>query len=462
MPYQNKDQKAKTIVPKIVSIHSVNASRKKPSTSTSQRPVARNLKATNNAHKVLGSSSSTKAKTKTTKHQPNKSPVKPTVPAASRQIKPGVIDLGINTVKGWYERILTYYGVTDRPDLIYLFGLLSCTCIVFVIFKLSYVWDKNFGFLGGLGNKLRVWKRFGLSSLSMQKPMTPVELDKYFSTMRDTVKLSQSEQWNIKRMAVSRQAHDAYYTLRPHYRDPAKSLAYQMARMMMLFIFQIVLQVLPYFLAGYLLWALLKYLSYWTKASLGFLIEVQYKFIVDWIKAEISKIFAEIINVIVKVLTFGIKKGKTVNVTMPSYPNYVNAWWKKYIKPLLDNIDDEYGCRVDAAKRALAKALGWILLPLKQIYIWYAKLRKYGLDLPYDAFKDLVLKAYPLYVQQNGKFADDLVELDKRFYNMLKRDVVKAQRKSKKVVTTPRGTVNPIVDLREQPKKSQDTCAHIK
>lgn len=470
MQYQTKDTKAKRIVPKIVPIHSVNASRPSAPELLLKKTSLRNVQSseTNRESSKPKNINKSIKKSSTRQQEQHKSTNPVQLPQKSASVQrqgefQSVINASGSKVRDWYERILTYYGVQDRPDLIYLFGVLTCTCIVFVIFKFSYVWDKNFGFLGGIGNKLRVLKRYGMSALTMQKPMTSTELDNYFSLMRDTVKLSQSDQWNIKRMAVARQAHDAYFTLRPQYRDPVKSISYQAARMVMMFIFQITLQILPYFLAGYLLWALLKYISYWTKATVGFLIEVVFKFLVDWIKAEISKIFAEIVNTIVKALTFGIKKGKTINVTMPSYATYVNAWWKKYIKPLLDNIDDEYGCRVDAAKRALAKALGWILLPLKQIYIWYAKLRKYGLDLPYDAFKDVVLKTYPAYVQQNGKFADDLVDLDKRFYSMLKRNVMrKAHKKSTSNEKDHIIPVYPTIDLRQSPKQTQNICARIK
>ncbi len=372
-----------------------------------------------------------------------------------------------------YDRFIAYYGFQNRPDLIYFLKLLLLVALILLSCKFWNVYDRRFGYLGGLKTKIKVFKTMGLSGIfSLKKPMTASQLESYFTSMRQAGKLENVDIWRIKTLAAARQAHDAYFALRPDFKDHNKSLYFQMARLMAVQLFQIAAIVMPYFLAGYVIWALLKYFTFWTKASLGFLLEVQYKFIIDWIKAEISKIFAEIVNTIVKILTLGIKKGKAITVSMPTYSTYVNAWWKKYIKPLLDNVDDEYGCRVDEAKRSVAKAVGWIVLPLKTIYTWYLQLKKYGLDLPYDAFKEMVLRLYPQYVEQHGRLADDLAALDKNFYAMLKRDVIRKSRHSEKntakhgstrEAASPSGSSAQSIDLRPSSTEEPiESCAIIK
>ena len=372
-----------------------------------------------------------------------------------------------------YDKIVAYYGYQNRPDLIYFVTTIILLVILLLSVKFWKVWDDRYGYMGGLSTKLKIFKTLGLNDIfSMKKPMDASQLETYFAGLRQAGKLDNTDIWRIKTMSSARQSHDAYFRLRPNFKDHRKSLLFQMVRLMFVQIMQIAMIVMPYFLGGYLIWAFLKYFTYWTKATLGFLLEVQYKFIIDWIKAEISKIFADIVNTIVKILTLGIKKGKAINVSMPTYSTYVNNWWKKYIKPLLDNVDDEYGCRVDEAKRSVAMAVGWIVLPLKTIYTWYLQLKKYGLDLPYDVFKEMVLRLYPQYVESNGRLADDLVALDKNFYEFLKRDLTHGRsskrhkallKTNKKSSSKVKASAQQTIDLRSDINEShEETCQVIK
>lgn len=407
----------------------------------------------------------------------------PPIAATKDTIKPkpvtkpiiAAIPLDVST-GSWFtkvrNRIINYYGLQSRPDLVLLFTVLAVIITTIGVNHLLKKWDDKYGYLGGLTTKIKLFHNLGLNRImSLTKPMNDAQLESYFGLLRQAGQLDKESIWKIKTLASARQAHDAFFQLRPFFRDKTKNVNFMLARVNMLLITKLALIVLPYFLIGYVLWALIKYFKYWTKASTGFLLEVQYKYLISYIVYEISKIFSKIVTVMVKALTLGIVK-KTIDIgQQPEYSKYVDAWWKKYVKPLVNDVNHEYGCRIDEAKRATAKAVGMLLLPVKQIYVWYIKLRRYGLDQPFEAFKRTVVTNYPAFVESNGRYADNLQYLDKKFYNLLRKNVEHAKGFKRLKRSSRKAQVNKAwagpnkdisIDLRKPPEKQQDVCQIIK
>ncbi len=370
---------------------------------------------TSPARKTTGQTSSASLKSKSQSPVNSNFENMQNVPAAAKQKASSLW----HRLSAWWQAFL---GNDVREPDKRLYIRLSILLILFGCGIICWkIYDDNFGYLGALSTKLKVMKTAGWSSLNlMKKPMSPESLTQYFAAMREAGSLTNLELHGVQVAAAARKAHDAFFTFKVFHFDKAESAAHLATWAFLMGVATVMLYIAPIFLTLYTLWLLLKYFKYWTKAALGYLLEVNFKFIVDWIVAEVKKVFAEIVNMIVKVLTFGIKKGKTVTVSMPKYSDYVKKWYKKYITPVLREIDNEYGCRVDTRKRKIAKALGWILLPVKQIYSWYAMLKRYGLDLPLSEFRDSVMRTYPAFVKVNAQYADNLTELDRKYYEYLR------------------------------------------
>lgn len=313
------------------------------------------------------------------------------------------------------------FATKATPDQQLYTSISTCLIILAGIVIILKMYDDSFGYINSIKTKLKVLRNAGMSSLNyLKSPMSPSQLETYFARMRDAGNLSDLEMHSLHTAVIARKAHDAFFEPKLFQSNPAETAMHMATWAFIMAVGSVLMMIAPIFGAFYLLWFIIKYFSYLVKAVAGYWLEVVFKFVIDTIAATVKKVVAEVVNNIVKVLTFGAKK-QSISVKMPVFSEYVAKWWKKYVNPLLKNIDDEYGCRIDTGKRKLAKTLGWILLPVKQMYIWYAEIKRYGVDLPFDQFRSIVMEKYPKFVQRNANYADDLTMLDAKFYEYLKR-----------------------------------------
>lgn len=323
-----------------------------------------------------------------------------------------------NTV---FAMIKTLFGIPDRPDTRYLVEIsLLASLVAFVIFAIAW-YDDNVGYMKSVKHQIELLNAFGYKNVfRLKNPLSDTQLATFYKKLSDLGTLDKRDVIRIKQVSHAKLAHRAYFKPRPFYNNPFDSLHMTGLQQKMLMVSSLSLQLMYPFIFGFVVWFLLKYCTrYLFRAFAMFWLEVIFAFVIDWIVSEVKKVVAEVVNMVVKILTFGLV-GSAVSVTMPNFQDYWNRWWSKYIQPMLNEIDDEYSCRFQAKARYVAAALEALMTPVNKIYSWWFILRTYAIDIPYNEFKELVLNTYPGFVERNARVADRLEEIDKRFLDLLK------------------------------------------
>jgi hypothetical protein len=345
-----------------------------------------------------------------------------------------------------------------------LFGLL--------LFSIAW-YDDNIGYLGNVKHQIQLLSKYGYDGVvRLGKPLSDVQLDTFYKKLSELGTLDKRDIIGIRQLSQAKKAHEAFFKPRPFYNNPFDSLHMSGIQQKSLQISSFALQLMYPFLAGFIVWFLMKYFSrYLFPAFAMFWLEVIFSFTIDWIVAEVKKVVADVVNMIVRILTFGLLGGG-VSVTMPNFQDYFNRWWNKYIQPMLNEIDDEYSCRFEQKMRYVAKAVQALVTPINKIYSWWFILKSYAIDIPYNEFKTLVLQTYPKFVERNATIADDLVDIDARFFALLKGKLsvpttpVEETTTTKKTAQKPEMTmfeVPSIVDNRVTPlSEARGVCQVVK
>ena len=317
--------------------------------------------------------------------------------------------------------IKTLFGIPDRQDTRFLVKITAMLLLVtFALFAIEW-YDDNIGYLRNVKHRIQLLNTFGYKNVfRLRNPLSDTQLATFYKKLSDLGTLDKRDVIRIKQISQAKLAHHAYFRPRVFYDNPLDALQMTGLQQKMLMASSLTLQLMYPFLFGFIVWFVLKYFTrYLFRAFAMFWLEVIFAFVIDWIVAEVKKVVADVVNMIVKILTFGLV-GSAVSVTMPKFQNYWNNWWKKYIQPMINEIDDEYSCRFQAKARYVAAALEALMTPVNKIYSWWFMLKSYAIDIPYNEFKDFVLQTYPSFVERNGRVADGLEELDRRFFEALK------------------------------------------
>lgn len=351
----------------------------------------------------------------------------------------------------FFTIVQTLFGIPDRKDTRYLVQIcLSVSLVGFVLFAIAW-YDDNIGYLGNVKHQIELLSKYGYAGVvRLKNPLSDVQLESFYKKLSELGTLDKRDIISIKNLSQAKRAHRAFFKPRPFYSNPFDSLQMSGIQQKTLQISSFALQLMYPFLAGFIVWFFLKYFTrYLFKAFAMFWLEVIFAFVIDWIVAEVKKVVADVVNMIVRILTFGLLGG-AVSVTMPNFRDYWNRWWNNYIQPMINEIDDEYSCRFEAKMRFVAKAVQALMTPINKIYSWWFILKSYAIDIPYKEFKELVLRTYPAFVERNAGIADDLADIDKRFLNFLQGNLGKrsvAANKTIAVTETSPITTDPIVEI---------------
>ena len=351
----------------------------------------------------------------------------------------------------FFTIVQTLFGIPDRKDTRYLVQIcLSVSLVGFVLFAIAW-YDDNIGYLGNVKHQIELLSKYGYAGVvRLMNPLSDVQLESFYKKLSELGTLDKRDIISIKNLSQAKRAHRAFFKPRPFYSNPFDSLQMSGIQQKTLQISSFALQLMYPFLAGFIVWFFLKYFTrYLFKAFAMFWLEVIFAFVIDWIVAEVKKVVADVVNMIVRILTFGLLGG-AVSVTMPNFRDYWNRWWNNYIQPMINEIDDEYSCRFEAKMRFVAKAVQALMTPINKIYSWWFILKSYAIDIPYKEFKELVLRTYPAFVERNAGIADDLADIDKRFLNFLQGNLGKrsvAANKTIAVTKTSPITTDPIVEI---------------
>ena len=337
----------------------------------------------------------------------------------------------------FFTVIQTLFGIPDRKDTRYLVQIcLSVSLVGFVLFAISW-YDDNIGYLGKVKHQIELLSKYGYAGVvRLKNPLSDVQLDTFYKKLSELGTLDKRDIISIKNLSQAKRAHRAFFKPRPFYSNPFDSLQMSGIQQKTLQVASLTLLLMIPFLAGYVVWFFMKYFTrYLFRAMAMFWLEVIFAFVIDWIVAEVKKVVADVVNMIVRILTFGLLGG-AVSVTMPNFKNYWNRWWNNYIQPMLNEINDEYSCRFEAKMRYIAKAVEALMTPINKIYSWWFIMKSYAIDIPYNEFKELVLRTYPAFVERNAGIADDLAEIDKRFLALLQGNLGKKLSTKKKATAT--------------------------
>ena len=351
----------------------------------------------------------------------------------------------------FFTIVQTLFGIPDRKDTRYLVQIcLSVSLVGFVLFAIAW-YDDNIGYLGNVKHQIELLSKYGYAGVvRLKNPLSDVQLESFYKKLSELGTLDKRDIISIKNLSQAKRAHRAFFKPRPFYSNPFDSLQMSGIQQKTLQISSFALQLMYPFLAGFIVWFFLKYFTrYLFKAFAMFWLEVIFALVIDLIVAEVKKVVADVVNMIVRILTFGLLGG-AVSVTMPNFRDYWNRWWNNYIQPMINEIDDEYSCRFEAKMRFVAKAVQALMTPINKIYSWWFILKSYAIDIPYKEFKELVLRTYPAFVERNAGIADDLADIDKRFLNFLQGNLGKrsvAANKTIAVTETSPITTDPIVEI---------------
>ncbi|CAK0778014.1 hypothetical protein CVIRNUC_004555 [Coccomyxa viridis] len=313
-----------------------------------------------------------------------------------------------------------YFGLPDRPDTrLLVHGVLIVTLTVLAMY-VADAYDRRWGFLGGLRHQVGTLRKLGLEgTVNLKAPMTDQQLTSMYARLRELGTIDQRDVLSIRTAARARLSHDAYFKIRPFFRDPLEMQRLALVRMESLIYVNLLMVILPIFAAGYVVWFLMMYFQrYIVTACWMFFVECVVQFIIDWIVAEVKKIIGDAVNIIVKIVTLGFG-GNVINVTMPNFSDYWNRWWASYVQPMLDDMSREYTCRFDDRKERLAELLETLFTPINKVYAWFVALKRHLTDMPYAEFKSFVLATYPEFVSKNADIADDLIGVDRAFFRWL-------------------------------------------
>jgi hypothetical protein len=313
-----------------------------------------------------------------------------------------------------------YFGLPDRPDTrLLVHGVLIVTLTVLAMY-VADAYDRRWGFLGGLRHQVGTLRKLGLEgTVNLKAPMTDQQLTSMYARLRELGTIDQRDVLSIRTAARARLSHDAYFRIRPFFRDPLEMQRLALVRVESLIYVNLLMVILPIFAAGYVVWFLMMYFQrYLVTACWMFFVECVVQFIIDWIVAEVKKIIGDAVNIIVKIVTLGFG-GNVINVTMPNFSDYWNRWWASYVQPMLDDMSREYTCRFDDRKERLAELLETLFTPINKVYAWFVALKRHLADMPYAEFKSFVLATYPGFVSKNADIADDLIGVDRAFFRFL-------------------------------------------
>lgn len=313
-----------------------------------------------------------------------------------------------------------YFGLPDRPDTrLLVHGVLIVTLTVLAMY-VADAYDRRWGFLGGLRHQVGTLRKLGLEgTVNLKAPMTDQQLTSMYARLRELGTIDQRDVLSIRTAARARLSHDAYFRIRPFFRDPLEMQRLALVRLESLIYVNLLMVILPIFAAGYVVWFLMMYFQrYLVTACWMFFVECVVQFIIDWIVAEVKKIIGDAVNIIVKIVTLGFG-GNVINVTMPNFSDYWNRWWASYVQPMLDDMSREYTCRFDDRKERLAELLETLFTPINKVYAWFVALKRHLADMPYAEFKSFVLATYPGFVSKNADIADDLIGVDRAFFRFL-------------------------------------------
>ncbi|CAL8461047.1 g845 [Coccomyxa elongata] len=289
-----------------------------------------------------------------------------------------------------------YFGLPDRPDTrLLVHGVLIVTLTVLAMY-VADAYDRRWGFLGGLRHQVGTLRKLGLEgTVNLKAPMTDQQLTSMYARLRELGTIDQRDVLSIRTAARARLSHDAYFRIRPFFRDPLEMQRLALVRLESLIYVNLLMVILPIFAAGYVVWFLMMYFQrYLVTACWMFFVECVVQFIIDWIVAEVKKIIGDAVNIIVKIVTLGFG-GNVINVTMPNFSDYWNRWWASYVQPMLDDMSREYTCRFDDRKERLAELLETLFTPINKVYAWFVALKRHLADMPYAEFKSFVLATYP-------------------------------------------------------------------
>ena len=70
----------------------------------------------------------------------------------------------------------------------------------------------------------------------------------------------------------------------------------------------------------------------------------------------------------------------------PVWSDYGAKWYKTYVQPIFDNINNEYSCRVDETKRSIEHVLSIVFSPLSNLYILLITIKRRLVDVPYRLY----------------------------------------------------------------------------
>lgn len=326
----------------------------------------------------------------------------------------------------WYTRLLTafwqFYGIEDRPDLQLFFSILTVTAFVLCIVYLCRKWDDKFGYFSALKTKFKVLKKIGFHDVfNFKKPMNPSQLETYFDRVKAAANLDRTEIWNIKRLANSRMAHDAYFRLRPFYKNSIGSVNLATARVQVMIIGAIVMQILPIFLLLYICWFIVRYWKLLWVPLFHFFIDVLLKYCVTYALWWVGETIGRSINSAISGATLGVVKHVIPDFPPPpTFSSLYQIWLMKYMYPALNSINGEYSCYLTETADAVDTVLAPVMVPAQMMYKWYVKLKAYGLDAPFDEFSKIVSEAYVKFIDSNRAFEDNISSLNQRFYSILK------------------------------------------
>ena len=348
----------------------------------------------------------------------------------------------------------------NRPDLMFLtLSIISITGVICILWGMD-MYDHFFGYLAPLKGHLKLIRELGIKGITqLQDPDNEVHPSNIYKTIQDAAKLSDAQILQVKIAIGARKAHDQYFKIRPFHNDPLDDILQMALKMQLMLVIALILIVMWPFFIGYFWWIVIRFWKVLiTRIIPMFFLEVCIKFFMDWIVAEVKKVFAAIINMIIKILTFGMAKGNTIKVTMPEFSGYVNTWWAKYVAPVVNDTRTEYLCKIQAKTKYVRNAIRMLITPYQNLVRWFHRLKARGIDIPFAEFRELVLKSYPGFVTSHAEYVTDLTDLDARFFTHIKK-AARAKATPATVVVLPKTglTKAPVTsELSQTPATIQD------
>ena len=151
------------------------------------------------------------------------------------------------------------------------------------------------------------------------------------------------------------------------------------------------------FIISYVLWFIITYLVFIIKATLTFLCDVVFRFLLDYAMWQIKYIVADIV---IKAVTFG--RGRAKQGKAPLFATYLAKWRKNVIDPWMDRQQKIYGAKLKARTQQVDTLIKVLMLPYRFIVKLIYDVKRTFFELPFKLFKYSIITTYPAFVKEQA------------------------------------------------------------